>query len=430
MKFFRAHRTLLLLGLIVLAGFAVRALWVTRMHASEFPRSIPAGGDADPCLLGYDGVRFDIAASNLADRGIYGQTLGSSDSWRPPGYPLFLAASYIIFGRNFLVVRFLQALMGAAQIVLVFLVTRRLSGSDGRALLAAAICALAYDLAFFAGVFYSEPLSALCVSGAILLLLFAFGKKKRVSWPACLGAFLLLGYAALVRPGNIFFIPVALAFVWLESSPKLRWRAALIGVAAFGLVLVPWSIRNYRLHGRWVPFTTHGGLVFFIAHHPKSYGSFVPESERYSVEQKFELQDLGAVDTDRLHYQFAFRAMASAPLHELAIVLRKQWFLWTWVENSNPVVAMLDSIPLPLLAFNSIAVFGLMGAIFRAREWRKLLLIYGWIVSYCVMLSVIFYYHGPRTRVELIPPLCVLAGMGIVDLLEKARARPPEKKRR
>ena len=132
--------------------------------------------------------------------------------------------------------------MGTVTVVLVGLLGRRVAG-DRAGLIAAAVAAV-YPLLWLAdGSLMSESLyGALIV--AVLLAAYAYLDARTVRRVAVLGA--LIALAALTRGEALLLVPLlGLAVVArgpLPGAPRLIHLAAL--VAAFALVLAPWSIRN------------------------------------------------------------------------------------------------------------------------------------------------------------------------------------------
>lgn len=63
----------------------------------------------------YDGIATTVVAEHH-----HGNT------WYPPGYPLFLAVIYTLFGPKVIILRIIQAVVGALTCVVTYLLARRL----------------------------------------------------------------------------------------------------------------------------------------------------------------------------------------------------------------------------------------------------------------------------------------------------------------
>src|SRR4029079_17078679 len=64
---------------------------------------------------------------------------------------------------------------------------------------------------------------------------------------------------------GVIFALVVLARSWLRAGVRLGFLTAVVFVAAYAVVLVPWTVRNYVVLDRFVPVTTGGGKALFVA---------------------------------------------------------------------------------------------------------------------------------------------------------------------
>jgi 4-amino-4-deoxy-L-arabinose transferase-like glycosyltransferase len=218
-----------------------------------------------------------ITTNLLAGRGFSsaapGDSLWHPTSWRTPGYPLFLAAHQVVFGeaRAPLAARVTQAGLDAASALLVIALGCELGFSASVARLAGLLYAV-HPLACLQVVpLGTEALVTLLLAASMLLAYRAVGSPGVVRG---LAIGLLFGVLLMIRPTAQFFAPILCVFLlapWEWRSAAARGGAhrgaRLATAAAFGLalvlVLVPWTVRNYRVHGAFVPFSTLGGVVLY-----------------------------------------------------------------------------------------------------------------------------------------------------------------------
>src|SRR4029079_2282652 len=64
---------------------------------------------------------------------------------------------------------------------------------------------------------------------------------------------------------GVIFALVVLARSWLRAGVRLGFLTAVVFVAAYAVVLVPWTVRNVVVLDRFVPVTTGGGKALFVA---------------------------------------------------------------------------------------------------------------------------------------------------------------------
>ena len=223
-------------GLLALAAGAALRLWF--IHA--YPEV-----QGDPLVYG-------SIAKNWMLHGVYGKT--TSGILRPtlirlPGYPLFLAASFKIFGmEHYHAVMFLQTAIDLASCILIAAFTRRIWSAKAAwcALWLAVLCPF---MANYAAVPLTETLEIFWISVALYALA-RFLDTDAPRWNWALLEALAWSYAALLRPdGALLAVALCPAMVWYGRT---RWgtkrvmRYAAIAALLSVLPFVPWTIRNWR----------------------------------------------------------------------------------------------------------------------------------------------------------------------------------------
>jgi hypothetical protein len=108
-----------------------------------------------------------------------------------------------------------------------------------------------------AALLYPEAMAGLMLPAAVLA---GWDGVRRDRLLPIAAAGLLLGLLALLRPVGLVLAPVMLAWVGLAPGPP--WGRRLAYAVCLGLTwavaLLPWTYRNYRVHGRLVPIATAG----------------------------------------------------------------------------------------------------------------------------------------------------------------------------
>lgn len=264
------RRTLIALALIAVLGLGVRAVAVVH----------PVANPAD------DSHAYYALSKALYTEGSYGgpEFEGSSD-WSPGAPLLYAAAFYATGGAREGTARIVEALMGVAAILVVFLLGERLArgmpGPGGRdagrivGLLAAFAVAVYPPFIHSTGELMSEPPAILTLPAAVLAFLWASEQERLRAW---LVPGLLFGLTAMFRPEYLF---VAAAFVVLAAirvGAARGWKPGLAGagllLAALLLPIVPWTIRNVDVLGRVVPISTGSGKALYV-------GTYLPADGEY-----------------------------------------------------------------------------------------------------------------------------------------------------
>lgn len=173
------------------------------------------------------------------------------DSWRTPGYPLFLAL-FLLAGTSLLAVGIAQYFIAAAVTVFIYTLGKRVF-SERVAFWAALFFAVEPYGAFWSNKIASENLfSLLFVPGLLLLLLYVKTLQPRQLYLAAI----LMGLSALVRPVAVYLffalLPLIFGFiVWSWKAHRERLKHVAVGVLVFLAVFFPWLIRNRITLGTW-----------------------------------------------------------------------------------------------------------------------------------------------------------------------------------
>lgn len=213
-----------------------------------------------------DGVDYNRLAIALWEGQGYVGSEGQPTSERPPLYPLFLAAVFTLFGYNLEVAKVVQATMDAGTCALIFVIAGAVF--DRRiAWIAAGLAVFHLSLIFAATTVLVETLLTFLLVVVVLYVL-RVTEGRAVGDQLVLGG--LLGLAALTR-GSLLVLPVfvLVPLLWVERK-ELRGglRKAAVVLAAFCIVVAPWALRNYRVHGELVPVATQVGHVFYSSYKP------------------------------------------------------------------------------------------------------------------------------------------------------------------
>jgi hypothetical protein len=214
-----------------------------------------------------DGLTYGDIAKNWLTHGIYGRTefTAAGATVQPtlirlPGYPLFLAACFRIFGvDHYGAVLYLQVAIDLMSAVVVAWAARAIAG--GRAGISALyLAALCPFTANYVAAPLTETLSIFCVAltcAAIVRL------QVRPGWLPCLLLATSCSYATLLRPdGALLAVASFLAVVLFANrsfagrTPLGRARAWRYVVTAGLLSVVPfaiWTARNLRTFHMFEP---------------------------------------------------------------------------------------------------------------------------------------------------------------------------------
>jgi 4-amino-4-deoxy-L-arabinose transferase-like glycosyltransferase len=208
-----------------------------------------------PVSQGADAHEYGTLAKNMVEHGVFSQSLSVPfipDTNRTPGYPLFLAFFYKIFG-SFYPVLIAQVFIVFLTSVLIFKIGQQLVG-DTWSLVVAIVYMFDPNTFNGASIAMTETLFVLIFLYILYLLFFSQMKNAYLKWGI---SGLLLAIAAYVRPVAIY-LPIVIIlgyflFYYKKSLDPLRKQLVCIGIflIAFFVVIFPWYVRNKEVSGVW-----------------------------------------------------------------------------------------------------------------------------------------------------------------------------------
>lgn len=247
----RARRWALALAAIFVVAFVVRLILVRRM-------AIPVVLD----LIWNDAVGWNIAQGN-------GFTASPGPPYVPglfrtPGYPMFLALVYKLFGHSVYAAFAAHAALYAGTAVMTVLIARRFF-APRVALAAGAMYALYPYPAIYCGQLHQDILLTFTAVAFFLCLIHASQHTKSPDHDSpgriwhWVGCGVLLGILVVIKSIFVLFFPVPALVAWL-SQASARRRVLAVGAVGLAMcaVVSPLLARNYQVFGRF-PLLSIGG---------------------------------------------------------------------------------------------------------------------------------------------------------------------------
>src|SRR3954447_420253 len=390
------------LAAIAGVGLAVRLVY-----------SLVVRGDRTPAG---DGREFHLLANVLAQTGRYLQpfqhlylhhTVPTTE--KPPLYPAVLALPSWLGLDSYAAHRVVSCLLGAAAVVLIGLLGRRVGG-DRIGLLAGSIAAVYPALWMLDASLRSESLYLPLVA---LVLLLAYA--RRFVW---LGV--ALGLAALTRSEALLLLPLLLLGI-----PRPRLRPALVAVGCCFLVVAPWLARNWITFNQPTAISTNeGGLLAGANCHAAYYTDLIgtwacfPHNDPAWGENE-------AVISDHLRsraFHYAGDHAGRVPVVGGVRVLRV-WDLWSHRAASAFEARIadrhIDAQRAAMASLYAFLPFAIAGLVILRRRGEPLGILLAPILF--VTLVAALSYGSTRLRVAGEPSIVVLASLGFAAGWQRMR---------
>lgn len=210
---------------------------------------------AERILIG-DAPEYHRLAECIADHFSF-----CGNTFRTPGYPLFAAVFYMLFGAKPWLVLLGQIFADLVTIYYLFRIGEMIfSGRAG--IIAAGFLAIDPNSIFASASLLSDSVFVTALSASLYFYLHGLKQEQGRSF---LIAGLILAIAALIRPVTQYYFVILLCFTLLwpakQLAAKLRW--GLLYALAFTIAISPWLYRNYTLYDTVKLSSVQGGTLLF-----------------------------------------------------------------------------------------------------------------------------------------------------------------------
>ncbi len=359
----------------------------------------------------------------------------------PPLYAYFLALIYSMAGPSPETAAFVQALLGAAGLWLLFRLARQNLGIGPSA--AAVVLAAFYGpLALIEQKLLPASLSALLV---LVLLNFLIdwlknGGARRIMLSGIAGGLLVLD-----RPNMIFLPLLITGWLLMRRIPGSR-KGAVVFAAAFAAALLPCFVHNLAAGDGSLPVCGGGGLNFYLGNRQEAEVSFMSGGSEFSDPAGMPERSAALYEAER-----------GEPPHNLA-ALERFWFAkglkeisadpgaWLWLElrklgallsdfeygvncNYESEKDLMGVLSFFVIPFWLLAGLGIAGLFASRKEpgspggnvARMPLL----LVLASVALSALVFFTYSRFRIPAVPVLALLGAGALRDLIAAVKERKP-----
>ena len=363
-----------------------------------------------------DAADYHEIAVSLADGRGYVNAAGHPTAWRPPAYPAFLSLIYRISGPGVPAATIIQSVVGALTVLMLMLLGSTIV-NHSETVIAGVIAAVYPGLVWLPRLLLSENLSLL-LTLMTLWSVAMYLKSRRGWWLVLFGA--VSGLNTLVRGGNLalpMMLGAGLLIVAFRSSSAERKRnftALLLAIAAFIVVLTPWTVRNYGLFHRFVPVATQEGLTLYGSYWPpvkngRLIWGTLPGPEDPNIAAANAAGD--EVTASKYLQQVTLRRLRAQPGYFFRVIPSKMMSLLVpldWEILPHPI-GTGRKINWGYLLIALPALFGFLLVLRNPRSNQWLL----WIIPILVVVQTIVFYGSPRFRLPAEPIAILLAAVSL-----------------
>lgn len=361
-----------------------------------------------------DEREYDRLARDLLLKKAYVNSAGGPTSFRPPVYPSFLALIYKIFGRNILIARLVQAIIGSITVCLFYLIAENIFNRT-TALLSGIFTALYMIFIFYTKFMLSETFFSFILALTIYLII-------TVKGPGLIRFFLIglsCGALTLTRSSGLFMPAITFIVFWNKAKTmgwpgKKTLPVTLALLISFAAVITPWTVRNYMAHKAFVPISTNGGLNMYQAVHPVD--GKIPEMgpRRDAVADKgFLIQD--EVKRNNYFLRQAIEVYKNDFRGALKSYATRFLFFWNIIDWNATDGNIINYHFIFIMPF---AIFGIVFSLKNRKNASPILL------TILYFFSLILLFQGaPRFRMPIDGYIIIFGAYGIYELVKRAKKK-------
>ncbi len=197
----------------------------------------------------------DLVPSPITSDLSYAKEIATGTRWfneplspRSPGYPLVLASFYVVSAKHFWLMIFLQAILGALTVVLLYRIGTRMLGP-----VFAVVAALWFAFHVFhmhVGHFFHRDILSVFL---LTLLVYILTRPFKRMWYGLIAG-IIFAALAHVDPQFLLLLPVFAIFILFKSRHGfLNIQYLFLFFFAAIVISLPWTMRNNTIYGQPIP---------------------------------------------------------------------------------------------------------------------------------------------------------------------------------
>jgi len=386
---------------------------------------------------------------------------GQKNSFRTPGYPVFLAIIYSIFGVKPYIVLIFQIIINIFSILILYEIAKKIFNRK-IALISSFLFSIDPHTILYTCELFTETFFTFIILLAFMYFVKAIDTKKVKCF---ILAALFFGLSTLIRPISQFIpiILIGLILIYPKFNFRLKFKSSFIIVMIFLMTISPWMYRNYK------SFSTINlsslpawDLIFYNV----AYTEYVKTNNKIEQIRRVLSKQVKLEGANFSHYM-----NESAKTFENGVFYKKvsfnyigdNVFLFFYVNLRNSTMVFLNvgtkgilsmfgikEIELPNMAANSLTkniinifkykpkseillilfmsifflivyTFSIIGIfnLYKKKQYYKILLFLVIILYYTLLLSAMG--NAARFKVPVVPFYSILSAVGLNYLIYKRK---------
>jgi hypothetical protein len=346
--------------------------------------------------------------------------------WFTPIYPYLVAGIFKVWGiysfMSEIIIQTLNCAFAALTIIPIHGIAKRTFGV-GVAIGASWVWVFLPTALYFPTAWiWDTALTALFFLLIFWATLALRGTRSVLPW-AGYGALWAVG--GLINPSILSLFPFFLGWlVWNDRKEVAPWvKHAAAVLLLFTIGLAPWTIRNYRVFGKFIVLRSNFGLELWLGNNPNVIDMLSQLSHpNDNPEEAEKYRRMGEIAYMAEKQSEAFAFMRTHPGDTLNYTFHR--FVDIWLSQTDSLVDLWSNASLrgkALLTFNCLlSLTSLLGVLYAHRFRNPDAAPYGMVL---LIFPLVFYltHSSPRYRFPMDPIIVVLATSSLARLLSFAR---------
>jgi 4-amino-4-deoxy-L-arabinose transferase-like glycosyltransferase len=384
---------------ILLFGFFLLTIVFGLIYSYVDPNSILPQKDA----LDYDQIGWNLTQGNGFSLDNSGPTL-----LRGPVFPVLLAIIYHVAGHNYPAVRFVQIILNAINCLLVFLVCRELV-DEKTGLVASFFYAIYPAFTFYTGLILTETLT---ITLLLTSMFFLFKAIRYKNYTLTVLSGVVLGLSTLCKPTTLLYAPfLGLVMLTWKTTRKFFKHGLVLAIVVLFIIL-PWTFRNYRVSGHFVPVSVFSGYNLFL-------GTFPRNASSLDITEFKNAYYTNPVEKDTEALIQGWQNIKTNPAQFISIVPSK--LVYFWLPDGLAVVGNSRTLPgMTLILFQlALLLFAVVGWYSIKASPQSVGLTS--LIIYFTLVHVIII-STPRFNLPVMPFILIFSSIGLLKLLSYAHS--------
>ncbi|MCX6812224.1 MAG: glycosyltransferase family 39 protein [Candidatus Berkelbacteria bacterium] len=383
----------------------------------------------NPNLLLADSYDYNRLAKSLAQSHIYAENFlpnivgHGASTYRPPGYPLFIALIYLIKFNSWRLVIVAQVMLFLISIVLLFLLAKKYFGRK-IATITAAIYGGNFTIYLINNSFWTESLTLSLLIISAFFYYYFLGQKNRYRYLTLIVSGLAFGWLILVRPTFLIYLLVFGLLFFFSWIWKRKLNKTVLVFLIWALIpVIGWSARSTIVAKSAVLISTNGGINYLLGNNPYNINgraAFWPSRDYLTENGITGGATLSESQLDHKSTRVAAKWIVRNPLVFSKLALSKIQYLFALDGDLSGNEISMNQLPaelfkvLKMLTFSLMLFFSLLGVYFVKK--KKLLL---WFLPYFLM--IIATFADSRFVAPLFAPMSLLVALAVANFRQLFR---------